>query len=245
MTEHEGLLNQTRAATTRTRPPGPRLEHVVQLLAPEQVIASPHTHFEYRIERLLGKGGYGQVYLAKRLGRSNVVPPVVCIKVSEHIDGWLREAYFGQLLDGHPRAIRVYRHVPADEGGGAGPVLPRPGVRASRRPQGLPSTDGQGVAGNHGAPRDRGHPPGARKAAPRADAPPRPHAPERVRLRGQEPEAGGFRHRPAAERSARDHRAHHECVDGPERHPRGRGPEVAGARRRLPGGAVAGDAGEG
>jgi len=112
MSEHKGLLNQTRAATTRTRPPGPRLEHVVQLLEPEQVIASPHTHFEYRIERLLGKGGYGQVYLAKRLGRSNVVPPVVCIKVSEHIDGWLREAYFGQLLDAHPRAIRVYDTFP-------------------------------------------------------------------------------------------------------------------------------------
>src|SRR5262249_10943247 len=28
------------------------------------------------------------------------------------IDGWLREAYFGQLLDGHPRAIRVYDAFP-------------------------------------------------------------------------------------------------------------------------------------
>jgi serine/threonine-protein kinase len=36
----------------------------------------------------------------------------VCIKVSEHIEGWLREAYFGQLLDDHPRAIRVYDTFP-------------------------------------------------------------------------------------------------------------------------------------
>src|SRR5439155_24267145 len=34
------------------------------------------------------------------------------IKVSVRIDGWLREAYFGQLLDGHPRAIRVYDAFP-------------------------------------------------------------------------------------------------------------------------------------
>ena len=53
------------------------------------------------------------MYLAKRLGRSTVVPQVVCIKVSTRIDGWLREAYFGQLLDGHPRAIRVYDAFPS------------------------------------------------------------------------------------------------------------------------------------
>lgn len=37
-----------------------------------------------------------------------MVPEVVCITVSTRIDGWLREAYFGQLLDGHPRAIRAF-----------------------------------------------------------------------------------------------------------------------------------------
>jgi serine/threonine-protein kinase len=82
------------------------------LLGPTQVIASPETRLQYRIERLLGEGGFGQVYLARRLGRSAVVPAIVCIKISERIDGWLREAYFGQLLDGHPRAIRVFDTFP-------------------------------------------------------------------------------------------------------------------------------------
>jgi serine/threonine-protein kinase len=75
-------------------------------------VASPHTHLRYAVERLLGAGGFGQVYLARRLGRSRVVPAEVCVKISEHIDGWVREAYFGQLLYGHPRAIQVYDAFP-------------------------------------------------------------------------------------------------------------------------------------
>jgi serine/threonine-protein kinase len=88
------------------------------LLAPAQTIASCETGLQYQIERLIGQGGFGQVYLAKRNGRSAVVPDVVCIKVSPRIDGWLREAYFGQLLDGHPRAIRVFDAFPLVPPGG-------------------------------------------------------------------------------------------------------------------------------
>ena len=112
MPDHPGLLSHPSAAPTRTRPVGTLLERAPQLLGPTQVIASPETRLQYRIERLLGEGGFGQVYLARRRGRSGVVPPVVCIKISERIDGWLREAYFGQLLDGHPRAIRVFDTFP-------------------------------------------------------------------------------------------------------------------------------------
>ena len=104
------------AAPTRTT--RSRRVRTPRLLRPSQVIASPETHLRYGIERLIGEGGFGQVYLARRLGHSTVVPETVCVKVSPRIDGWLREAYFGQLLDGHPRAIRVFDafplHQPAD-----------------------------------------------------------------------------------------------------------------------------------
>jgi serine/threonine protein kinase len=82
------------------------------LLVPPEVIVSPESRLRYRVDRMLGEGGYGQAYLATRLGRVRDIPAKVCVKASEHIDGWLREAYFGQLLDGDPRAIRVYDAFP-------------------------------------------------------------------------------------------------------------------------------------
>jgi serine/threonine-protein kinase len=100
-------------ATTRTAAPRRAgLDRGVFLLVPGETIDSSETGLRYRIDRLLGEGGFGQVYLARRIGRSTTVPDEVCIKVSSRMDGWLREAYFGQLLEAHPRAIRVFDTFP-------------------------------------------------------------------------------------------------------------------------------------
>ena len=82
------------------------------LLLPQQVVSSPETKLQYRVDSLLGQGGFGQAYLATRLTHSRGVPRVVAVKASELIDGWLREAYFGRILEGNARAIRVYDAFP-------------------------------------------------------------------------------------------------------------------------------------
>ncbi len=93
---------------TRTRPVGLVKADWRHLLAPGELLTSPESRLQYRIQSLVGAGGFGQVFLARRLGRSSSVPARVCIKLSTRMDGWVRETYFGQLLEGHPRAIRVY-----------------------------------------------------------------------------------------------------------------------------------------
>ena len=90
------------------------------LLATGEVVTSPESGLSYRVERWLGAGGFGQVFLARRLSRSRDVPRVLCLKVSTRIDGWLREAYFGQLLADHPRAIRVFDTFPLTRDGRRG-----------------------------------------------------------------------------------------------------------------------------
>jgi len=111
-------MTHTTAATTLPMSVRSHLAQTGYLLEPEQVVVSPETRLRYRIDRMLGEGGFGQAYLASRLGRSRVVPRIVCIKVSRRIDGWLREAYFGQLLEGHPRAINVFDAFPIVRGDG-------------------------------------------------------------------------------------------------------------------------------
>jgi serine/threonine-protein kinase len=97
------------SATTRVEGTSARTPRLLQV---GQVIDSPETSLQFRIDRLVGAGGFGEAYLSRRLGRSSEVPEVVCIKASARMDGWLREAYFGRLLDGHPRAVRLFDAFP-------------------------------------------------------------------------------------------------------------------------------------
>ena len=109
--------SHTTNATTRTRT-GSRNARPEQLVTSGDELASPESGLRYRVDRLVGQGGFGQVYLARRIGRSNTIPGSVCIKVSRRIDGWLREAYFGQLLDDHPRALRIFDAFPVVQADG-------------------------------------------------------------------------------------------------------------------------------
>ncbi|MFL5613206.1 MAG: protein kinase domain-containing protein [Gemmatimonadaceae bacterium] len=61
----------------------------------------------YHLEQLIGKGGFGEVYLATATP-SQGLPPKVCVKISERMSAWLREAYFAELLGREARALQVY-----------------------------------------------------------------------------------------------------------------------------------------
>jgi len=80
------------SATTRTRPVSasrsPRPPR--RLLAADDIVTSAQSGMRYRVARLLGEGGFGQVYLARRVGAVSGVPATICIKASERMDGWVR-----------------------------------------------------------------------------------------------------------------------------------------------------------
>src|SRR4051812_49956749 len=97
--------NPWTAPTRTTRSIHIPVARAPQWLVPGEMVQSPETGLQYRTERLLGEGGFGQVYLARRLGRSATVAEIVCIKGRQRVDGWLREGYLRPPLGGPSRAL--------------------------------------------------------------------------------------------------------------------------------------------
>jgi serine/threonine-protein kinase len=95
-------------ATRRLTQPAPHAapERAAPEAASHRTAYSSESGRTYRLDKRIGKGGFGEVYLATTIG-GPALPGQVCIKISDRMSGWLREAYFADLLAREDRALRV------------------------------------------------------------------------------------------------------------------------------------------
>ena len=108
------MLDRATRRTHRPTPPAPHVAHAVPAAAALQTAYSSESGRTYRLDKRIGKGGYGEVYLATTIG-GPALPGQVCVKISDRMSGWLREAYFADLLAREDRALRVFdRFAEAD-----------------------------------------------------------------------------------------------------------------------------------
>jgi serine/threonine protein kinase len=82
-----------------------------------RVVYSSESGRSYQLDGLIGKGGFGEVYLATPVPAAGL-PAKVCVKISDRMSGWLREAYFAELLARQDRALRVFDRFAEPDGDG-------------------------------------------------------------------------------------------------------------------------------
>lgn len=76
-------------------------------LKQKQLVRSPVSGCRYKIQAVLGEGGFGRAYLADVVGASGGVVDQVCLKTTLDQSSWHRESYFGELLNRSKRAIQT------------------------------------------------------------------------------------------------------------------------------------------
>ena len=103
------------SATPRGGAPDVHTDYRPPSASAVQTVYSSESGRAYRLDRLIGKGGFGEVYLATPTPSAGM-PAQVCVKVSDRLSAWLREAYFAELLTREPRALRVFDRFAHPEG---------------------------------------------------------------------------------------------------------------------------------
>ncbi len=94
--------------STATLAPYPATVDPVLRLKPGTIVRDAIGRREYRIERLLGQGGFGAAYLSVPVSGAGSSFDVCVLKVTIDARAWHREAYFGHLLRHVPALVEMY-----------------------------------------------------------------------------------------------------------------------------------------